>query len=481
MGEAGDGTPGGGTPGGHGGTPGDPGGSGGHGGTPGDPGGSGGSAGAVRGSGGAPSAELADGATPAAGRAFLRLVLVGAAIGVPAAFVAAGFLALVHYLEDWLWDDLPGALGHTEPPWYLVLGLPVVGALVVLTARRLLPGDGGHRPLEGLSVTPTPVSHAPGVALAALGTLPFGAVLGPEAPVMALGSVVGVAASRLLRLGSRPTTMLSGAGSFAAISALFNGPIVAGMLFLEGGLAAGTALLPALVPGVVAAAVGYVIFIGFGSWGGLDAPGIQVPNLPAYSGVHLYDLLVAIAVGILAALVVTAVHACGRWIETVRRRLGLAGLLAAGGLAIGALAELAGLAGVDPKDVLFSGQSAIPVLVAQNSLGTLLVLAVAKFLAYVVSIGCGYRGGPIFPAVFLGVALASVAVVVFGVSPTLAIAIGAAAGMAAQARLLFSPLIFAALLVGTAGAGTVSAGVLASAAAWLTMHARGPRPTPVRP
>ena len=33
----------------------------------------------------------------------------------------------------------------------------------------------------------------PGVALAALGTLAFGAVLGPEAPVIALGSAVGVA------------------------------------------------------------------------------------------------------------------------------------------------------------------------------------------------------------------------------------------------------------------------------------------------
>ena len=42
---------------------------------------------------------------------------------------------------------------------------------------------------------PTPIAHGPGVALAALGTLPFGAVLGPEAPVVALGSVVGVAAT----------------------------------------------------------------------------------------------------------------------------------------------------------------------------------------------------------------------------------------------------------------------------------------------
>ncbi|HEY9458756.1 MAG TPA: hypothetical protein VIQ56_12710, partial [Gaiella sp.] len=77
------------------------------------------------------------------GRAYLRLVLLGAAIGIPAALVAALFLALVHDLEHWLWHDLPDALGHSSPPWYLVIGLPVVGAALVVVAR-LLPGNGGH-------------------------------------------------------------------------------------------------------------------------------------------------------------------------------------------------------------------------------------------------------------------------------------------------------------------------------------------------
>jgi H+/Cl- antiporter ClcA len=389
---------------------------------------------------------------------------------------------LVRYLQTWLWDDLPSALGHSGPPWYLVLGLPVAGALVVLAARRLLPGDGGHRPLVGLSAAPTPVSHGPGVALAALGTLPFGAVLGPEAPVIALGSVVGVGASQLVRPGPRRRALLSAAGSFSAISALFGGPIVAGMLMVESGLSAGAALLPALLPGLVAAAIGYVIFIGFGSWGGLDAPGLAVPNLPTYTGLHLYDLIVAVVVGVLAAVVIRAVHVCGAWIETLRRRAGTAGLLVAGGPAVGALAELASLAGVDPKDVLFSGQSSIPVLVAQSSVGTLLVLTVAKFLGYVVSLGSGFRGGPIFPAVFLGVALASVAVTVFDVSPTFAVAVGAAAGMAAQTSLLLSPLVFAALLVGSAGTDAIPAVVLATAAAWLATRVLGrPRDAPPPP
>lgn len=412
----------------------------------------------------------ATGSATGGGAGLVRLVLLGAAIGIPAAFAAAGFLGLVHVLEHWLWTDLPVALGYRDPPWFLVVGLPVVGALIVFAVRRLLPGDGGHRPLQGLGGGPTPVAAGPGVVLAALGALPFGAVLGPEAPVIGLGSVVGMAAGRLARLDPRRTGVLAQAGSFAAISALFGGPVVAGMLLLEAGLAAGTALVPVLLPGVVAAAIGYVIFVGFGSWGGLNAPGLVVPDLPDYRGLHLYDLLVAVAVGILAALLMALVRAGAERVERLRSRLGTAPLLLAGGLAVGLLA-LAGYGlGADPRDVLFSGQASLPALVGAGTVAAVLVLFVAKALAYTVSLGCGFRGGPIFPAVFLGVALAAVATAGFGVSPTLAIAVGTAAGMAAEARLLLAPLVLATLLVGPAGTDAVPAAVLASAAAWMVIR-----------
>ena len=61
--------------------------------------------------------------------------------------------------------------------------LPVAGAALVAVARTLPPGDGGHSPLAGIGGGATPLPHVPGVALAALGTLAFGAVLGPEARI----------------------------------------------------------------------------------------------------------------------------------------------------------------------------------------------------------------------------------------------------------------------------------------------------------
>jgi H+/Cl- antiporter ClcA len=416
------------------------------------------------------ASETATGAAPAriVDGAYLRLVLLAAALGIPAALVGAGFLALVHWLEDQLWPEDPG--------WYLVLGLPVIGAAIVYAARRLLPGDGGHEPIQGLATTPTPLKHAPGVALAAIGTLAFGAVLGPEAPVIALGSVVGVALAMALRANARGTAALSAAGSFSAISALFGGPLVAGMLMVEGGVGMGAALIPALLPGLVAAAVGYVVFVGLGDWGGLASQGLVVPDLPAYNGTHVYDLLLAVAVGVVTALLIGLVKRGALWLMAEGpKRVGMAGLLLGGALAVGVLAELADLLGTNSQDVLFSGQASVPVVVGESTAALVLVLLVAKALAYAVSLGCGFRGGPIFPAVFLGVAVASLPVEWFGVSPTWAIAAGAAAGMAAQTQLLVSPLLFADLLVGHAGLDATPAAVLATAAAWITTSALQPR------
>jgi H+/Cl- antiporter ClcA len=413
-----------------------------------------------------------DRAPTVGGIAYLRLVGLGAIIGIPAALLAAVFLAVVHDLERWLWDSLPAALGDSSPPWYLVIGLPAAGALVVLAARRLLPGDGGHPPLEGIGGGATPVSHAPGIALAALGTLSFGAVLGPEAPLIALGSVVGMAVTLRGTFGSREQTVLATAGSFAAISALFGGPVVGGMLMVEGGIAAGTALLPVLLPGFVAAAVGYVIFVGLGTWGGLHAQSLVVPDLPVYNGTHVYDLVVAVVVGVLAACVLTVVRrAAGKVADRGIDLLGLPALLIGGGLAVGLVAQTADWLGANSQDVLFSGQSGVPALAAADSTKIVLILLVAKAVGYAISLGCGFRGGPVFPAIFLGIALATFAVVWFHVSPTLAVAAGAASGMAAGTRLLVTPALFAALLVGPVGRDAVPAAVLAAAAAWLAMGA----------
>jgi H+/Cl- antiporter ClcA len=405
-------------------------------------------------------------------RTYLRVVGLGAAIGIPAGLLAAGFLALVHQLEKLLWTDLPDELGYSSPPWYLVIGLPVAGALLVVAARRLLPGDGGHAPVKGLATGPTPVAYGPGVALAALGTLSFGAVRGPEAPLIALGSVVGMAAARMAKLGQRETVMLATAGSASAISALFGGPLVAGVLLMEAGVGLGAALIPALLPGLVAAACGYVVFIGLGDFAGIQTTTLTVSDLPLYDGTSVPDLLAAVAIGLVTALIILAVRRLATATDSLGGgRVSMPVLLLAGGLTVGLLALAADGLGADSQDVLFSGQASLPQLITESSASVVLVLLAAKALAYAVSLGCGFRGGPVFPAIFLGVAVATLGVIWVDLSPTLAVAVGAAAGMAAATHLLLSSVVLATLLVGTVGVDAVPAAVLAAVTGWLVRTA----------
>jgi H+/Cl- antiporter ClcA len=341
----------------------------------------------------------------------------------------------------------------------------------VAFARTILPGDGGHSPLDGIGAKPTPEAYAPGVALAALGSLAFGAVIGPEAPLIALGSVVGLLVTRIVTVEPGHHGVLSMAGSFSAISALFGGPIVAGMLLVEAGVGMGALLIPVLLPGLVAAAIGYLLFIGLGDWGGLDQTALSIPGLPVYDGTSVRDLLLAIAIGIVTAFLCEAVRVLGRRTLASEQRLGMVPLLLAGGLTVGVLAVVADALGASSQDVLFSGQFSMTDLVAEDSAKALLVLIAAKALGYAICLGCGFRGGPVFPAIFLGVGLAMFAVIAFDVSPTLAVAVGTAAGMAAMTKLLIAPLLFAALIVGSAGFDAISAAVLAASAAWVVTAA----------
>ena len=407
-------------------------------------------------------------------RLLLQLTGLGILIGIPAALVAWGFLELVHVTEHWLWHDLPASLGEDQPPWYLLVRLPVVGAVIVIIARAFLPGDGGHHPLDGFGGPPTPARNALGVALAAFGGLAFGAVLGPEAPLIALGSAVGMAVTPLVKLPKEGQVVLANAGSFSAVSALFGGPLVAGILLLEAGLAAGAKLLPALLPGVAAAATGYVMFVGLGDWGGLTAAPLEVTGLPEYSGTRVLDLVLAVVVGVVTAVSIVAVRRLAHRIQDsaetgTRPRMWL--ILLLGGLAVGLLAWAAQAMGANSQDVLFSGQASMPDLVGETSTSILLILIVAKGLGYAVSLGSGFRGGPVFPAAFLGVAVAMVLALAFDSSPTWALAVGAAAGMSAGTGLVFAPLLFGVLLTGTAGLDATPAAVFGVLAAWLAAAA----------
>ena len=192
-------------------------------------------------------------------------------------------------------------------------------------------------------------------------------------------------------MGDEDARVLSTAGTFSAISALFGGPVAAAMLLLEAGVGMGALLIPILIPGLVAASIGYLIFLGIGDWGGLEATTLSVPGLPVYDGVHLRDLVVAVVVGVLLALLTEVVRRlAGRIAGPGRARLGMPLMLLLGALPRRVALVADGL-GASSQDVLFSGQASIPGLVGEDSTRIVIVLLAAKALAYAICLGCGFR------------------------------------------------------------------------------------------
>ena len=106
----------------------------------------------------------------------------------------------------------------------------MVGALRTLTGAtiRYLPGNGGHSPAFGFTTGGGPPvdKELPAVVLAAFATLSLGAVLGPEAPLIAIGGGLGALTVHLLKKDAPPMalTIMASAGSFAAISTLSGRP-----------------------------------------------------------------------------------------------------------------------------------------------------------------------------------------------------------------------------------------------------------------
>ena len=132
-------------------------------------------------------------ATPAVPpRQFLALLLLAAVVGLVVSLASWCFLQLVHYMPEWVYEDLPDAVGyeHGAPLWWYLPACAFAGLVVAFAIVRL-PGRGGHIPAHGLNAGPTQPIDLPGVMLAAVAALGLGLVLGPEAPLLALGGGLG--------------------------------------------------------------------------------------------------------------------------------------------------------------------------------------------------------------------------------------------------------------------------------------------------
>ncbi len=341
-------------------------------------------------------------------RSYLALLVFGAVVGVVVAVVAYSFLKAIAALQEYIFSTLPSDLGFDSAPLLWPLPWLALSGLLVALTITYLPGTSGHKPAEGFKSGAVRPIDLPGIIIASLATLSLGVVLGPEAPLIAIGGGIGVLAIHLVKRDAPQTAsvVIGAAGSFAAVSTLLGSPIVGAFLMMEVVGLGGAMMGVVLMPGLLAAGVGALIFVGLDGWTGYGTFSLAVPDIPAFGTPTGAEFLWAIAIGLAGAVLGAGIRRLALLLqEIVERRMVL--LMPVVGLAIGVLA-IVFEEGSDKSasEVLFSGQDALPGLIqgaAGWTVGSLVLLVVCKGLAYSLSLS-SFRGGPIFPGMFIGAA-----------------------------------------------------------------------------
>lgn len=399
------------------------------------------------------TAQQAPAAPAAPARALLPLILPAVLVGVGASLLYLLVSGLAERLQGVLWGTLPDALGigRYSVLWMLVM-LTATGIAVGLVVWKV-PGHAGPDPATvGLSAPVLPLVVLPGLLLATALMLAGGPSLGPENPIIATNVAL------TFWLGSRLIPRMPGAmwpvlAEAATIGALFGTPVAAALVLSEAlaGRPLRGALWDNLFAPLAAGAVGAMTTTL------LAHPTFDLGLPPVSHHPGWGDLAAALVVACLAAVFgMCAVYAFPH-VHGVFRRLRHPMLaLPVGGLVLGLLGALGG------HLTLFKGLSEVATL-ARNpdgwTAGQFATMAVVKLAALLVAASCGFRGGRIFPSVFIGAAFGLAAhALVPGVQPAVGVAAGVLGVLLAVTRqgwislftagvLVASPTIFALLCI----------------------------------
>ncbi|CAI0696981.1 ion channel protein [Serratia ficaria] len=328
--------------------------------------------------------------------AMLAFALPALIIGSASSLVLILVMKFAEALQRLLWVNIPAALNiDSASPWWL-LGILTLAGVAVGLIVRYMPGHAGPDPAtESLIGMPLPLAAVPGLGLALIIGLAGGVSLGPENPITAINIALVVAAgSRLLpKVPRMDWIILAAAGT---IGAMFGTPVAAALIFSQ--TLAGNNEVPLwdrLFAPLMAAAAGAVTTQLF------FTPNFAL-RLDAYDITRLPDIfsgavvaLIAIALGMVALWCFPHAH---RLFHSIKNPVLMLGL---GGFALGVLALFGG------EITLFKGLDEMKRLAADDgySVAALLTITLTKLAALVIAAASGFRGGRIFPAVFVGVAL----------------------------------------------------------------------------
>jgi H+/Cl- antiporter ClcA len=330
---------------------------------------------------------------------YYLLLLYAAVFGAVSALLTAGYLSLYHWGVTFF--QQPSSFFKIDGIsfWPLIL-LTIAGVLIGIAIKFL----GQH---AGLGVAQRQYArtgrvnphYLPSILLETFITLWSGAAVGPEGALVFLNGGVGTFIVDRLRIEKDDVPLLVYSAIAGAFGGFFGSPVVGAIGAYEYMFIKELDFYRHVIPGLVAAAVGYSVYFAL-----LHTQFLGIFSFPNYASPGLVDLGWAVLVGVIAGVIGILFKVIFGVMHLVFAKLQSRPVIRAivGGVVIGLIGSFLPL-------TLYSGQDQLTHIIhtaeanpAAYTVGFLLLLVVVKVLLTSTSFATGFDGGPIFPLLFIG-------------------------------------------------------------------------------
>ena len=373
---------------------------------------------------------------------YYRLMVYAALFGALSSLLTTGYITLYNQGVKFLAQ--PNLVLYKVNIWPLIL-LTVAGVFIGLVIKFFgQPGGLGVAQTEYAQTGGLSYRKLPNILLQGFIALWSGAAIGPEGTLVFLTGGLGTFVSERLKLQKDDVQVLVYSAIAGAFGGFFGSPIVGAVGAVEYMFIKELNLYRHLIPGLIAGAVGYGVYFAI-----LHTSFLGVYSFPNFAALRVVDLVWALLVGIIAALIGTLFKIVFGLVHRVFVRFNKRPIVRSiiGGLIIGLIGSFLPL-------TLYSGQNQLLQIVhnpAAYGIGILLLMMLVKMLLTSTSFATGFDGGPIFPLLFIGGTLGQV---LSEILPFIPQGVGVLAGMAGAACAFFPIPLTLALLLGLFGGQT---------------------------
>ena len=335
-------------------------------------------------------------------RVLLRWVLLGSITGVVVGVIGAMFYHGIIWATDF----------RTEHD-YIILGLPFAGLLIVFLYRlcKDYEDKGTNLVIKSIQAGENlPITKPPLIFISTILTHLFGGSTGRESAALQMGGSIGYNLGKLFRLKEGNVKIITMCGMSAAFSALFGTPMTAAFMAMEienVGIMYYSALVPCVISALVASGVSKYL--------GVVEETFAVTVVPEFSLYNaVFTGILAILCAIVSVLFCNVLKLSGRIYKKLIKNAYLR--IFVGGCIVSALTFASGTrlyngAGINVIEMAVKGDAPY-------------IAFLLKMVFTALTLGAGYKGGEIVPALYIGATFGCLYSQLLGFDPALCAAIG---------------------------------------------------------